>query len=403
MNMHMKCVRQKSLCWSLLLSAVLFVALLFCTEGSRQKEVFPYTPYCDYRVFMLPCMTSDEPYSPRGINSFDACYPAIAYCMTSALSTDKGDTWMPRGREWLLLGSVVVLELAGLLLLIMQVEGHWNRLLVGLALLLSPAILSSVLRGNPSGWSFALVCLFLYGHDSRSRLLRIVAALSLGLAVALKLAPVLFGLLFLSQKASSPREWPWSEILVSASAAILLIILPFFFFGGIDSVPQWVHNALQNSKHYSMQDPIWGFVAILNRFDPTLEIPRLTGFAIFLTNAVAAVMAVLSLFVRVKYVRLICIGIAMAFLAHHDYGAAYMLPAFVAWLIEGPQPEIRGGRVIVATEWIAWFLILTPFQFPDLEGKSLNFALQGEAVFVLLVCAVIRIVYDKTLAMRGGK
>lgn len=377
------------LCSLLAGSAVLFAALFFTCPEARQKFVFPYTSYCDYRVFMLPCMESGINYSPNKINRFDACYPPIAYYLASSLSTDKGISWLPQKREWLYLASIALMEILGLGLILGTLPG--KRLLAFGAVVLSPAVISSVLRGNPSGWAFALVALFLCAYRSPDARWRAVAALSLALAVALKLTPVLFGLMYLAENPLKPAKWPWRQIALAAVAAAVLLLLPFAGCGGFEAMGRWFANALENSRHYSMQDPIWGFVALVNRFDPSLEIPRLTNAAIVLTNLAAASMAALALAAKSAYARLAAIGIAMALFTHHDYGAAYLLPAFAAFLADESFRDRPEARVVTLLECVAWFIVLTPLQIPHPAGGSLNFALQGEALLLLAAAVVIRI------------
>ena len=83
---------KRGLLFAMLAAAALFVLLLF-VQGARQEEIFPYDELCDYRMFILPCMMSERPYSVPGIALRDACYPPVAYCAVRALSTDRGEGW----------------------------------------------------------------------------------------------------------------------------------------------------------------------------------------------------------------------------------------------------------------------------------------------------------------------
>ena len=76
----------------------------------------------------------------------------------------------------------------------------------------------------------------------------------------------------------------------------------------------------------------------------------------------------------------------MAFLTHHDYGGAYLLPAFFAWFCE--REQVPSSAVCRLLEAIAWFLIVTPLQFPSIGEGTLNSALQGESLFLLLMLSV---------------
>jgi len=377
------------ICGALAAAALLFLALLYGVENSRQNEVFPYRPFCDYRSFMLPCMTSERPYHPNGAERRDACYPAVVYAVVSRLSTNKGETWKPIKREWLYFSSIVLLELVGLAFLLVTTPDGL-RLPVAASLICSPALLSSVLRGNPSGWAFALVCIFLFGYKKNAAPWRYAAAAALGGAVAIKLTPVLFGLLYLCGRADKPRLWPWKDILTAASVALLLTFVPFIFYGGPETVSTWLENAFANSRFYSVYEPIWGFTALLNALDPTGDVPRLTACAVILTKIAMLTAAAAALFARTRYLQLMLVGIAMTFAVHHDYGAAYLLPAFVAWLSDGYPEGYAESRIANVIEGIAWFMILTPLQIPCAGEGTMNFVLQGEALLLLAASTATR-------------
>ena len=342
---------KRGLLVSLLASAALFAALLFLPDA-RQVAIFPYDELCDYRMFMLPTMESEVPYVPTKVQARDACYPPIAYIASAALAGDRGSKWNLSCGEKRLVVSIFALQLMGVFLLIRGLPGLWARLAAAVAILMSPACVCTLLRGNPSGWAFAFVCVFLFWYRSESRAKRIVAALSLGAATALKIAPCLFGVLCLSEIASSPRRIPWQEIAVAALSAILLTFVPFLFFG-------------------------------------ETSLPRIGRFA-WATRALAVVLVVAAVFARTRYRRLLFVGAAMAFITHHDYGGAYLIPAFVAWLCGTGDSHGRCSGVLLLLETVGWFVVLTPLQIPNpCHAGSLNAMLQNEFLFVLLVVSLV--------------
>ena len=200
---------------------------------------------------------------------------------------------------------------------------------------------------------------------------------------SLKVAPCLFGVLYLAD-AVSRRRMPWAEVAVSAASVLVLVFVPFLFFGGVGEIPQWLANAAASAEFYSSDNPLWGFAALANHIIDLKELalPCIGRFALA-TRILAAALAVAAVFVRGDCRRLLFIGAAMAFLTHHDYGGAYLLPAFVAWLCD--EREGRSG-VAALLEAAAWFLILTPMQIPNpCFSGSLNGMLQNEALLLLAV------------------
>ena len=219
-----------------------------------------------------------------------------------------------------------------------------------------------------------------------------LAAISLGLATALKLTPCLFGCLYLSDAFALPRRIPWKEISIAALSAVLLVFVPFAFFGGVDAIPAWLSNAIENARFYSAHLPLWGFVPLANQFVDSAEaiLPSSYLFAAA-TRVLAVVTLLLGVFARSEYRRLLYIGATMAFLTYHDYGGAYLIPAFVAWLCEADDAE-RTARsdVLTLLEMVAWFVVLTPLQLPKpFFSGSLNAMLQNEFLFVLLAVAAV--------------
>ena len=331
-------------------------------------------------------MKSSAPYLPDEIKGKDACYPPIAYLLVKSLSFDAGKGWKPSNGELRLLVSLFLAQVLAVILLSRRLDRlRWCA--VGVAVL-SPVFLSSLFRLNPSGWAFALVCVFACWYNSASASKRIAAACALGLATALKITPCVFGVLYVAEAPLRPRDWNWRGILLSAGAAVLLVFLPFALFGGFDSIANLIDNAQANSLYYSKDGPMWGFVDIVNRFCDSRSFPRLMDVAAWATRGLAVVLIASACFVQGTYRKLLFIGAAMAFLAHHDYGGAYLLPALFAWLCEEEQVSISAlSRLLEA---IAWFLIMTPLQFPGIGEGSLNAALQGESLFLLLFLSVGR-------------
>lgn len=360
------------------------MALLAFSPTCRQNEICPTLPYCDYRCFILPCISSPDPYVPTSIQRKDACYPPIAYILISALSSDAGEDWCPSNGEVRLLILFFLAQLGAVTMLSRTVPS--NRVFLLFAVMLSPVVLSSLCRLNPSGCSFALICVFVCWYNSKNRVKRVVAACALGLATALKIVPCVWGVLYIAESPLSPREWNWRHILIASGIAFLFIFMPFALVGGFDAIPDFLRNAQSNAQYYSRDDPMWGFVNLVNRFCEQQYAPLLTDVAVWTTRAFAMMLVVLACFVKGAYRKCLFLGASMAFLTHHDYGGAYLLPAFFAWFCE--REQVPSSAVCRLLEAIAWFLIVTPLQFPSIGEGTLNSALQGEALFLLLFLSV---------------
>jgi len=373
----------------LVVSAALFF-LLFAFPEARQSSVFSYDELCDYRMFIRPSMQCERPYEPKAVvNPRDVCYPPIAYYAVGALASDRGEKWRLAAGERRLVVSILLLELLGALMLAWRVPDWRTRAAVALAILASPACICTLLRGNPSGWAFALVCVFLCWYESESRAKRMAAALALGAATALKIAPCLFGLLYLDGVFRAPRRLRWAEISVAAVSAVVLVFVPFLFYGGVGAIPHWIDNARANAEFYARDNPLWGLVAFANHIIDSAEpaLPYAGAYATA-TRLLAAVLALASLAPVERCRRLLFVGAAMALITHHDYGGAYLAPAFVAWIVDVPAAR-RNAGVVLLLEAAAWFFIMTPLQIPNpCHSGSLNAMLQNEFLFVLIGLSV---------------
>lgn len=373
--------------WLIAATALLFSVLCF-VPGSRQREIFPYDELCDYRMFIRPTINGETAYEPDGVEGRDACYPPVAYLAVNAMVSDCGEKWSLTAGETRLVASIFLFQCIGVFMLVCRMRSLAMQVFAAVVAIMSPACICPLLRGNPSGWAFALVCLFLCWYRSESRLKRLVAALSLGAATALKISPCIFGVLYLAGLSKGRGKLPVAEIATAACAAVLLVFVPFAFYGGAEAIPKWLANASANAAYYSTAEPTWGFVALANHLIDT-NAPELAcaKWLAVATRVVAAVLVVLALFARKTSHRLLFLGAAMAFVTHHDYGGAYLIPAFFAWLEDCDVP-CSGVRLLL--EAAGWFFVLTPLQFPNPchESWSMNVMLQGEFLFVLVACGL---------------
>ena len=113
------------------------------------------------------------------------------------------------------------------------------------------------------------------------------------------------------------------------------------------------------------------------------------------TRILSLALVVSSLFTRQHYRRLLFIGGAMAFTTHHDYGGAYLIPAFVAWLCDRETSCRQTSGVLLLLEAVSWCVIMMPLQIPNpYRPGSMNAMLQNEFLFVLLISAIFGLVVE---------
>jgi hypothetical protein len=105
-----------------------------------------------------------------------------------------------------------------------------------ISLVLSYIFFVSIERGNTVILSAACVGFFICYYDSKNKYKRMLAVISLALAVTLKIYPVLFGFLYFEKK-------QYREILLSAIVTLVLVFFPFLFLKrGFANVPKLLSN-----------------------------------------------------------------------------------------------------------------------------------------------------------------
>ena len=307
-------------------------------------------PVCDYRYFIANCIREETPYDPVAIWPRDACYPPIAYLLVKWFPlTERGET----SYVWALFLGLF----AGWALLVKEKVGT-ERIWELLPILGTGFFLAGPLRGNPAAWAAGLVFVFLAWYDSEVKWKRLVAALALGFSAALKIAPALFGLVYLRGRLARPREWPVRAIFVASLSFLVLLIVPFRFFGGGNALVPWFFNALENAGHYSRVSTV-GFVELFNhRFLENNLLPLSVSLLMTKSWVVLALIAVLATVNRYRHILLL--GSVMLLLGHHEYAYVYLLPAFMLWFIGvGTSNRPFFDRL----ECICWFVVLCPLPY----------------------------------------
>jgi hypothetical protein len=204
---------------------------------------------------------------------------------------------------------------------------------MSICLCLSNTFIFSVERANVIILSAACVVFFICYYDSEDKHKRIWAAVSLALAVTLKVYPVLFGFLYLAKK-------QYRELFFCALTALLLVFLPYFFFkGGLASVPQNISNMLGNSVQYGVtvkNIPRFGLPSLLYCYPEALPFPEKTGLtllsAVKIVNTTLCIVAIIfSCLTKNKWSKISLLTLAFLFLPTHSglYCGLYMFPMII--------------------------------------------------------------------------
>ena len=215
---------------------------------SRRRVIYP--PLANALFFLLSrAMPADFVNAPAALADQWVLYPAAVLCAVLFFALSL---------------SLLVLVLAR------GVTYGVPRPLFGLLTAGSFPILFLLERGNLVILCLIALLVFVQNYESESAAAREVGLFALGVAVALKIYPVLFGLLLI-------RERRWRDAAHAATYAILLFLIPSLFFGGPFFCVKWL---LKNTLYYSEYagrgaietlgawglSPLWARVAIYGAY-----------------------------------------------------------------------------------------------------------------------------------------
>ena len=120
-----------------------------------------------------------------------------------------------------------------------------GKYLLALLLVLSPSVIYTVERGNIVMLSFLFAALFVAGYRSENAFVRQLSYLALGLSAAIKLYPVVLGLLVLKRKKAD-------EIFSCLAWGVGICILPFAITDGASGLLLYIRNITESFASYEI-------------------------------------------------------------------------------------------------------------------------------------------------------
>ena len=141
---------------------------------------------------------------------------------------------------WLVLTALILFFL---LFAVQGIKGQ-GKYLLPVLVLFSPTFLFSYERGNVIMIALLFSVIFVLGYRSDNPFIRHLSYISLAIATAIKIYPVLFGLLLL-------REKNIKHIIQCVTYGILFFVFPFAFCGGITGLQYYILNVTSAFGNYS--------------------------------------------------------------------------------------------------------------------------------------------------------
>lgn len=224
---------------------------VFFSQGSYMNALF-FAPYNQFFVDFLTClktvMMPGGPYAARSM------YPAICNIFYSFFSIfvsseirntiTQYDTVSIREYRDVMVAATMYTILAVLIsynIIKLLLQGSEKRTVIFTFLLMfSYPMQYCIMNGNSTIIAFIFVSIFIIYNNSADKSMREFALLSLAIAGAWKIYPVVFGLLLLRKKR-------YMDVCKSAIECLILFVVPFLFYG-FNNIKIMISNILNFSN-----------------------------------------------------------------------------------------------------------------------------------------------------------
>jgi len=254
-----------------------------------------------------------------------------------------------------------------------------EKLLTTLACACSGFILYNIDRANTVILAVAFLWLFLLFYRDENLFYRHLALIGLAISVALKVYPVIFGVLLLYEKR-------WKDAAWAIFYGILAVFLPFLFFRqGFAAIPQLIYNVQLNSKKYYGGS----FSMISNHIFDTTNIMT-AGFAV--AKILMALVMVLAWKQKVFWKQILLLTCALLLSPTHSgyYCGLYLFIPLIFFLNEEEHGNLDWFYLML------FILAVNPLQFRVVLPETGifrtvfdNFMLQNMAVIVMYLALII--------------
>jgi len=263
-----------------------------------------------------------------------------------------------------------------------------EKLLTTLACACSGLIIYNIDRANTIILAVAFLWLFLLFYRDENPVYRHLAFIGLAVSTALKVYPVIFGVLLLYEKR-------WKDAAWTIFYGLLAVFLPFLFFKeGFSAIPNLIYNVTLNSKKY-----YGGSFSIVSNhiFDTTKVMP--IGFAI--AKVLMALVIVLAWKQKNFWKQILLLTCALLLTPTHSgyYCGLYLFIPLIFFFNEEEHDNLDWLYLIL------FILSISPLQFQITLPKTgifrrefNNFMLQNMAViamyFILIVETGISVIQE---------
>ena len=274
---------------------------------------------------------------------------------------------------------------------------------VFIGLVLSYTFFITIERGNTIMLATAFVIFFICYYNSECKNERVLAIISLALAVTLKVYPVIFGFLYFEKK-------QYREIFLSVVVTLFLVFIPYLFFKrGFANFPQQINNVMLNSDNYnytrmyprfSLAHLVFYGTSIFKFSEKVIF--SLSGIAQIINILVSVISIILSCLINNKWLKISLLTMAVVFLPTNSgwYCGLYIFPMIVLFFATLKERAKLFNTFIL----VVFIIFLNPFQiaikYKDILF-SINYVLGNIALLSLWL--VLLIISGKQIVLKYFK
>lgn len=381
-----------------LLGVITLLLFLQNPQGSQRSLLFPDQDDYFMDFFNTLNYTADRnPYQDGYGGLVNRNYLPLAYLILYPFSR-LGDfiNELPkdiRPEQAAIIGCFIFLMISFGMFFYLMYEGkngkRREKLLTTLACACSGLVVYNIDRANTVILAVAFLWLFLLFYRDENPFYRHLALIGLAISAALKVYPVIFGVLLLYEKR-------WKDAAWAVFYGIIAVFLPFLFFKeGFSAIPQLIYNVQLNSKKYYGGS----FSIVTNHIFDTRNIMSV-GFAA--AKILMALVIVLAWKQKVFWKQILLLICALLLSPTHSgyYCGLYLFIPLIFFLNEEEHSNLDWMYLVL------FILAVSPLQFSILLPETGvfrtvfdNFMLQNMAVIVMYIALIIETLVSAVRSM----
>jgi Glycosyltransferase family 87 len=292
----------------------------------------------------------------------------------------------------------LLITILAFFILVMEMKkgSHLEKYLFSFIMLFSGPFLFQFERGNIIFVALLFLMLFIWLKDSNKTIVREIALLSLALAAAIKIYPILFIILLLKEKR-------FIETLRVVIYGAILFFFPFFALGGLTQLPVFLKNITTSSNDAL----VWGVGYSVN-IQSAVRIIGATGgnfgsMPIFIGHIISYIVLVLGIlaafFIRSLWrtVALLTLLMILVPALSFEYSLIFMIIPLIMFL-DTDEKKLKMSRFYL----FCFILLFIPFTFGEVTMINSGFGINARPLtYGVLVQNIVLLMMNFFIMAQG--